>query len=342
MLQRLLRPQRLHQPLCLACRAFSSAFSTTFPLGLTSASATASAYTVALDMRAPLLLRDTAQDFMGAARADAAALGEPVAAHLARAAARCEQFLDSGEVHDRDELRRALLGALQSKGQFALLLGGKSVGKSLLLRELARTDFKGTDGVPRHVVLINARECGTDLVSGLRRALAAAVKEGALGGALQGLSSCTVKDRARNSSTIQLLKHALGVLQQAQCTAALLDALLGAAAAQGGYLCLIIDEGSLALPAPLPPDLEADGPNKEQQQRLLDAQALLHRLVALTKESRRMNVLLCTSEYGYLHRLEQGNFFSTANLTRTVFAGEVPPAGMRELLRGQWGLGPRA
>ena len=53
--------------------ASKTAFATTFPFGLTNATATDGSYATALDMGAPLLLRNTTRDFMFAARADAAA-----------------------------------------------------------------------------------------------------------------------------------------------------------------------------------------------------------------------------------------------------------------------------
>jgi hypothetical protein len=68
---------------------------------------------------------------------------------------------------------------------------------------------------------------------------------------------------------------------------------------------------------------------------------LLNRLVLLTKQSRRMNVLLAVSEYGYPYRLRAGGFFNANNITEVIFAGEVPPADMRVLLQEEWNLGPR-
>lgn len=49
---------------------------------------------------------------------------------------------------------------------------------------------------------------------------------------------------------------------------------------------------------------------------------------------------LVSSEYAYPYRLQSDNFFNITNLTDTLFAGEVPPAEMRVLLRDVWGLGP--
>jgi hypothetical protein len=340
----------------LCCCRFSTssvAFPTSFPHGLTGVSATDAHYSTALDMSAPLLLRSSAQDFMGAARADAAAAGGvPVGEHLARASSACDAFLCSGTVHDREEVRRELLGVLKQEGQMALFMGGKSVGKSLLLRELARTPLVGKDGKPRTVVVVNGRRSGTDLAVGLVRALEKVTLEGSLGGALQGLER-TAADRARNSMVLEGLREAVKVAVpalwagvQLSSSAAdaerLLDAMVSLARKEGTYLCLIIDEGNLALPSPLPKGeaQTGEGASVEEQRRQSSTKALLNRLVELTKESRSMNVLLATSEHAYPYRLRHNSFFNVTDLSLTILAGEVPPARMRELLRS-WGLGPR-
>jgi hypothetical protein len=74
---------------------------------------------------------------------------------------------------------------------------------------------------------------------------------------------------------------------------------------------------------------------------LSDTRLLLERLVLLTKQSRRMNALLVSSEHAYPYRLRHDSFFSTSNLTELFIASEVPPAPMRALLTAKWGLGPR-
>jgi hypothetical protein len=73
----------------------------------------------------------------------------------------------------------------------------------------------------------------------------------------------------------------------------------------------------------------------------MQAQQQLEKLVQLSKQERKMNVLLGSSEYDYPFRLRHGRFFNTANFTDTLFAGEVHPAAMRDLLLRHWGLGPR-
>ena len=316
----------------------ASALTTTFPLGLTARGATSEHYTASLDLRRPLLLRGSG-DFMAAARADAterlpqgagaAEVAASAGAHLAAAAALCDRFLSSGEVHGREGLRDALVHCFRQRGQLAVLLGGKSVGKSLLLGELARRgDLVGVDGARRAVLHVDARVCGADLAAGLCEAL---------GEAAQGvLSSCLLQGQRR--------AQALG-LPAPQSTALLsLEALLPLVAdmfrSRGAYLCLVIDEANLALAVPPAPGAPPP-PLPEQQRLLAGTRQLLERLVQLTKQSRAMNVLLVPSEHDFPHRLRRDNFFPTANLTGVFIASEVPPAKMRALLREGWGLGPR-
>ena len=97
-----------------------------------------------------------------------------------------------------------------------------------------------------------------------------------------------------------------------------------------------MDEANLAFPTPLDAV-----PSPQAQGQLADTQQLLEKLVQLTKQTNAMNVLLVSSEYAYPYRLRQGRFFNTTNLTETIFAGEVLPAAMRQLLLHKWGLGPR-
>ena len=330
--------------------AVAPPLATTFPYGLTGATATEAHYSTALDLALPLLLRSSSRDFMAAAREDAGS--ERVEGYLARASSACDAFLDSEVVHGREEVRRELLGVLRQRGQLALLLGGASVGKSLLLRELARAPTVGKDGVLRVVVLVNGRGSGADLAGGVVRALQKVTLEGALGGALQGAGR-SAADCERHTQVLEGLREAVKVAAPALFsglhltpgaadTERMLDAMCDLARREGAYVCLVIDEGNLALPSPPQPGeaLGEGASSSEQQRQLRDTKSLLNRLVMLTKESRRMNVLIATSEHAYPYRLQHGNFFNTTNLTRTILAGELPPARMRELLRS-WGLGPR-
>jgi hypothetical protein len=103
---------------------------------------------------------------------------------------------------------------------------------------------------------------------------------------------------------------------------------------RGQYPVLIVDEANRAINANDPTTL-----------------ALLSHVVAETKQNNDMIVLLATSEYSYPHGLakltlpkddkEEASGGSIASkLTKVMFAGEVPPSDMRDLLVGKCGAGP--
>lgn len=77
---------------------------------------------------------------------------------------------------------------------------------------------------------------------------------------------------------------------------------------------------------PVPPDPSSAQPSFPLAPLHMQAQQQLEKLVQLTKQERKMNVLLVSSEYAYPFRLRHGRFFNTTNLADTLFAGEVPPA----------------
>ena len=367
--------------LAVRAAADGDALATSFPLGLAER-ATGAHYTTSLDLGKPLLLRGSA-DFMAAARADArdrlglgweaglsaaqaAALEQSVRDHLAAACKRCSKFLLSGAVHGREEISTALEGMFRQHGQFGLLLGGKSVGKSLLLAELSRrTDIVGADGATRALLYVDAREFSTNLSAGLQAALLGESRELERSGGwarlgFAGLSqrraqagrpddsetpstvvtSASVSARLRGIAMETQLNFADN-LSPMQRNIAMLSKVVELAQAQGLLVCLVVDEANLALPTPPSAPHDRALLSQDKERLLMDTQQLLERLVLLTKQSNRMNALIVTSEYSFPHRLEQGGFFNTANFTHSFFAGEVPPTEMRALLTDGWGLGPR-
>ena len=369
--------------------------STSFPHGLTRPGVTHKFYATQLDLDRPLLLRGSG-DFMAAARADArerlglgaegsgappsppplseqqrSALEESVRLHIVSAARACSAFLRSGAVHDREEITAALVeGVFKRQGQLALLLGGKSVGKSHLLAGLAaRSDIVGSDGAVRAVLYVDARQFSKNLAAGLEAALLGESQElegwlawlSAGGRSLrrpQGSRPEAVAPPPISSASLTASLRAIGLEAKVnfgdkatvmEANVEMLARVVALAEKRGLYICLVVDEANLALPTPPPMTLGGSGPGQqhqpplppEEQRMLADTRLLLERLVQLTKQTRRMNALLVTSEYAYPYRLQHNGFFNTTNLTRTLFAGEVPPGDMRALLQGAWGLGPR-
>jgi hypothetical protein len=352
---------------------------TTYPFGLTGRGCSHKFYTPALDMTSPVLLRGSG-DFMAAARADAQErLGLPqgaalsaeevlaveasVSEHLSSALSKCAAFLRSGVVHDRKEITAALVNdVFKSEGELALLLGGKSVGKSKLLAGLARrTDIVGRDGsASRAVLYVDARRFNTNLAAGLEAALLGESEE-LRGGVFWAWLGNQVLSRRRpqeirpeasaspsiSSASVAAILHGIGIEAKLdfskkdktvmEANMEMLDRVVALAKKQRLYLCLVVDEVNLAFPTP-----QRQTPATPDEQRMLsETRVLLERLVQLTKQSKSMNVLLVSSEYAYPYRLRHESFFNTTNLTATLFAGEVPPADMRTLLRDVWGLGPR-
>lgn len=243
-----------------------------------------------------------------------------VKSHLASVSDQCSAYFDKGAVHDREELRDALKAMFELKGQLCLLLGGKTVGKSLVLAEMAKSrEMRGRDGLKRAIVYVDARTFGMHLSAGIMEALSdedIMIIHGTLEAHVDTHSAHVVENMALLSRLCDLMEF------------------------KGLYLCLIIDEASLTFPTPP----RGDTATQEQPtitQTQMDTQALLGKIVHLTKQKRKMNCLLVSSEHGYPTRLQHGRFFNTSNFTRVLFAGEVPPAAMRTLLEGEWGLGPR-
>jgi hypothetical protein len=119
-----------------------------------------------------------------------------------------------------------------------------------------------------------------------------------------------------------------------------LDVLRGFVSAcemEGRFPVLIIDEANRALPsAKVDKDARKSPPDEETERRTLQVLDLLTRL---TKESRRMNVLLTASEHAEPFRLALLGF-GTQHMTSTVVACEVPPAETHALLTREWRCGP--
>ena len=124
----------------------------------------------------------------------------------------------------------------------------------------------------------------------------------------------------------------------------MLEAYIAACAKQGEFPVLVIDEANLALPSPRPPKAPGDAlpeppltPEEERvRKRTVEALGLL---TQLSKESKRLNVLLAASEHAEPFRLAELGY-STAHMTKVVVASEVPPAEMRAMLVDKWRCGP--
>ena len=106
-----------------------------------------------------------------------------------------------------------------------------------------------------------------------------------------------------------------------------LDAFVKAAQNDNEYPILIIDEANLAFS---PKDANGQYKNK----------SVLDHLVNLTKQQGDMMTLFTSSEHGYPFKLDRMGF-NLADLRNVIYAGEVPPKEMRELLVSRLGMGDR-
>ena len=232
----------------------------------------------------------------------------------------------------------------ESEGHFVLFLGGKSLGKSHMLRELAaRLPAQG-----RRVLVVNARSSGPDLVGGL----ISSVKGDR--GFLDALMS-SLTELARVAVAAAANAHGLGsgpavsaaLIPLPADTASMLPDLLHGFVAtcksRGEFPVLIIDEANSALPSASSSAAPGEAAQaKSPQDKAMEARTLaaLKLLTQLTKECREMNVLLASSEHAEPFRLASLGF-KTEDFTETVVACEVPPPDMRALLVDKWRCGPQ-
>jgi hypothetical protein len=333
-------PPQLHQHPPAACRGFSQ----TSPLppasqpastgfGLMNGTSDDKFYARELDLHGsePLLRRQPGE-FWRAAEADAAAAGVSTEVHLLQIEERREAFFKKDEVYDRAELVNIMEQLVHGKGGFMLLLGNKSVGKSLLLRQLARENKD-------KVVLVDARESGADVATGLVRDLSDRAGRELLV-AVQTVLWTRQRDDDFGQKLLAAGRSALGALGglgfrgiklrdvvslAASDPISVITAFVVAQNKRGVVPSIFIDEANLAL--------------KGDEAHLKQTLALLELFTKYTKQHHQLNVVLASSDHAEASRLKALGFGAN-NYTDTVFYGEVPPRIMRELLCDEWGMGP--
>lgn len=91
-----------------------------------------------------------------------------------------------------------------------------------------------------------------------------------------------------------------------------------------------------------PPTIIIDEFNRflSEESKKEEIRHFLELLTQVTKESNKCKVILASSEHAFPYRLNlvaDGNY--SQNATDRIFAGEVPPKDMFELLTKKWGMG---
>ena len=284
-----------------------------------------------------------------AAAKDAAFASESPKDYLTRVLERSLDFFDATE---DDGLPRVInhagtLGALRAlgrrdgRGQFMLLTGPRSVGKSLMLRKMTA---ELTLRRQRRVVYVNARQHGTDLVRGIISSLATAptflgkMLGYTTGPVVSGVLTILSELPAPGSGAViaagkeQLSKSSSNDEEALTTTGApRLDLLLGAffdsCKASSEYPIIIIDEANMAF--------EAASGDEAAAARV---RAVLQLFTSVTKELSQASIVLATSEHGLPFRLRALGY-STDHISKTVMAEEVPPALMKDELMRTWGCG---
>ena len=272
-----------------------------------------------------------------AAARDAAAAHEAPDAYVARVRGRVATFLSATEAdglprvmnHDGTLAALRVVGGEDGKGLLMLLTGPRSVGKSLMLRKLAKELAQQR----RRVVYVDARQYGTDLTRGIVAALAldasffekvkGAMSAPSLAGILTVLADMVLPGSATVVSTV-----ASGV---SIASPPRLDVVLGAyfAACKSTreYPVLFIDEANEALKA-------AEGDTAAAAR----VRAELNLFTRITKQEREASMVLATSEHGLPFRLRALGY-NTDHISKTVVAEEVPPTVMKDELVRVWGCG---
>ena len=281
-------------------------------------------------------------------------------------------FVVSNELVDRaatvDALCR-LAGA--DEGTLVLLVGAKDVGKSLIVRTLPAR----LKPLRRHVVVLSARVTGPDLARGIINgikpdatmlsefvkqlekvapAIAAAILSVAVKAAIAALprdlgvtaedASAAASAAGANAASAFTAPSRAPAAYELEELVAVLEAYIAACTTRGFFPVLVIDEANLALPSPRPPkapgDTQPEPPFTPEEARVRERTlAALGLLTQLSKESKRLNVLLAASEHAEPYRLAELGY-STAHMTEVVVASEVPPAEMRAMLVDNWRCGP--
>ena len=255
-----------------------------------------------------------------------------------------ELFWASREVHDREIFYRFLENIYKSKnGQLRLVLGGKSVGKSLVLNDFKK---KLDDKVGYMALLVDGRLIpGSPLSEGILtsykeyfKTIDIAAKDNLklvkfLGeGVLKGIPGVdkilALLKGSTNLDVEKLIKNVSDTLDKAIKSGEVsekdaLQSFVDLAKRLGYRPVLIIDEANKVLGL-------CDGPTGTSQ--------TLDTIVALTKQSGKLDVVMASSEYAYPYLLEE-NGLNLNDISEVLFAGEVPPHSMWELLVTKKGSG---
>ena len=261
--------------------------------------------------------------------------------------------MQGNTIVDRESFIQSLTDAIFEDGLLTLVLGGKSVGKSLVVSYVAE-QVRQAPGGNRTTLLVNMRQMPAD--DFYEATLSVASKQTNVLDILTQLPLFGKRFRAGPQSRVwrfiqQLpfmatllgawragmaaaaaplatsVQNALASLNdraKAECLAQLVNDIKK----KGNNTAIIIDEASLALPN--------DGNNAKAE----TAKTALAQITGETKEAFTASVVLISSEHGYPFKLAKAGL-NLVDIKNIIIAPEVLPVDMFKMLTDHWGMGHR-
>eukprot|EP00596_Hydrurales_sp_CCMP1899_P003850 CAMPEP_0119037676 /NCGR_PEP_ID=MMETSP1177-20130426/6174_1 /TAXON_ID=2985 /ORGANISM="Ochromonas sp, Strain CCMP1899" /LENGTH=455 /DNA_ID=CAMNT_0006999277 /DNA_START=177 /DNA_END=1544 /DNA_ORIENTATION=- len=238
------------------------------------------------------------------------------------------KFKVSDEVWDRNEFTTVIESIIAGVGKFIFVLAGKTAGKSLLFRSLEKQ-------FPMKVFMLNLQTKPNilkGLLSTLRKRQWAdddtqeRIKKMILNASSAVIKEAIPEDFGVNAENIEnLFGLAAGESDSIETLSNLIDELVAGL----GEITLVIDEADVAFK--ISPDASQD--------EIKAAKEALALFTTLTKSQNKVNVILVSSEHAFPYQLRDSKLdFNLANCNGYVYAGEVPPKDMYELLTVEWGV----
>ena len=215
-------------------------------------------------------------------------------AHLKTVRLNAKKFMQGNTIVDRKAFIQSLTDAIFEDGLLTLVLGGKSVGKSLVVSYVA-DKVRQAQGSSRTVVLANLRRGGE--ADFYQAVFGAAAEQQGLAEKLPSLfkevvtmaSGLVAAAENLNAATAPLaasVRSIIGIMQPEQ-KALTFSKLVKSIQETGNNTAIIIDEANLALP------------NDGNDAKAETAKTALAQITGETKEAFTASVILISSEHGY-------------------------------------------
>jgi hypothetical protein len=272
-----------------------------------------------------------------AAGEDARELGITTLEYLKELRVNFSNLFQSGKIHDREELIEQVDSAIKKKGGLALVVGGKNVGKSLVMvnrRDFFNSQPDGNGTLPL-VLLVNGRETPDNLQLGLKRAFEGLVPRkwklvdlvwNSVSKYVGQKASCINMDDVRDI----LAEEDIGMHAK---EGKLLDLFEKLAEERGRTPCLVVDEANLFMGSDTDNDDKNGSESPSKKPTAPNNWEILVDLERRTKEKNSMAAILTSSEHVFPYKLSQAKKgLKLESVGKVVFAGEIPPKEMWDLL----------